>query len=68
MPCTALSYYEDKHGKDCEFLSKNAIIEFAELFARKFYAQKLTEINSINDTYVEKNRHYPKQPPIQDIP
>lgn len=70
MPCTALFLFEQLHGTNTEFLSKAAIIDFAEVFARKFYAQKLIEAQTpFNDSYVEQRKKYPpSNSPIQDIP
>lgn len=67
---TAHTLFESIHGKNCEFLGKSAIIDFAEVFARTFYSQKLLESQQINDTffYEEKRGKFPKEPPIKDLP
>jgi alanine-alpha-ketoisovalerate/valine-pyruvate aminotransferase len=68
MPTTANVLYNQLHGKDCEFLNKNAVIEFAERFARSFYAQKLAEAVLVIDSDFEEKRNYPQPPSIQELP
>lgn len=66
---TALTLFEQIHGKDCEFLSKHAVIDIMEIFARSFYAQKLQQTIIVpNDSYSEKRKKYPDPPTIGDLP
>jgi hypothetical protein len=68
MIITADNFLTDKHGSDCEWLSRQAIIDVMEQYAQKFYAAKVQQIIVPNDTYVEKRTKFPKNPPIQDLP
>lgn len=62
-PTTSASFYHEIHG-DTPFLSQEAAIDFAH----RYYARKLQEAYLPNDTYSEKRKEFPKNPPIEDIP
>lgn len=69
MIITAEKFLNDTHGAGCQFLTRQAVIDFAEMYAQKFYASKLQQsVPSLNESYFEEKRKYPDPPKIVDLP